>query len=81
MAAVVTVAVFAKEDALPGAHSQSSSAKGDGQAAVGEGGLHVGRHIVGPFHRVGVGKVFGSQGVERPMEVLRHVGIGVLVGA
>lgn len=73
-------AVFPEVDALPGAEGESVVHDGDGECGGGEGGLDVGRHVVGAFGGVGVERVvFGDEATHPLLEVAAGGGVGVLL--
>ena len=79
-AAAAAVTEFAEVDALPGAEEEAAVGDGDGEGRAYQGGLCVGRHVVGAFESVGVvGFAFLYEAVEDGGQVDTHVGVGVLV--
>jgi hypothetical protein len=72
-------AMLAKADALPGAEGEPSAGDGNGQRTAQQGRFYMARHVVRPFHRVSVRKIFRRNRIKRSIEINQYVGIGVLV--
>ena len=78
--AVVRGAVLENINALPGAQRHSSLLHRNGELRLGQSGADVRRHIVRPFRRVPEqAVVFGDQPVEELVQVVHHIGIGILL--
>ncbi len=72
--------VFPEEYALPGAEGAAATRHWDAQRGLGEGGSHVGGHVVWPLGGVDEERVsVGNETREESIEVSLNVGIGVLV--
>ena len=74
------VAVLAEVDALPGADREAAAGDRQRERRAEQRRLDVGGHVVGALDRVGpVARVLGDGLVEVGLEVVAHVGRGVLV--
>lgn len=76
------IAVFAKVNALPDSHVQTSVGDGDGQADATQRRLCMGRHVVGSFQCMLIlWTVLWDEAVEDGLHVGPHVWVGILIDA
>ena len=79
-AVVIVVAVFPEIHALPGAEGESALGDRDGEVHGGEGGAHVGGHVVGALiimlkHWVAV----GADARHETFQIAPHTGVGIFL--
>ena len=77
---MIVVAVFPEIHALPGAEGESALGDRDGEVHGGEGGAHMGGHIVGAFvimlkHRIAV----GADARHETFQIAPHAGVGIFL--
>jgi len=68
-------AMFTEEYPLPGSQGQLAVANRNDEGTAGKRCLNVRRHVVAPFDRMAVRKIFRSNLIKHPMEVRRYVGV------
>ena len=71
--------MFAQVDSLPGTQVEPALSDGDRKGATQQRRLDVGRHVVGAFARMPIGKRFRSDRLQGVFQIVGDVGIGVFV--
>src|SRR6266446_6166909 len=66
-------------DALPRAERERSTNHRNVKRHAGKHGLHMRRHVVGPFGIMSPGGIHGCKAIERTRKIAAHVRIGILL--
>jgi len=73
-------AMLEKVYALPSSKQHPATADWDGQMALGERGLDMGRHVVGPLGGMAVeARFFRNQAAKEGLEVVQNVRVGIFL--